>query len=137
MRAVDSKAAHEFARQVVIPEIEVISYKYSDLDATAHTLTIPIDPDTVVVKVGHEVVKAFSGGTPSIDIGDGTTAAYFLGSASITEGAAGNLAFGTASKKYATGGVIVVTHAAGLTAGEGKVFIEKFSTKGNWRQPNL
>ncbi len=32
MRAVDTKAAHEFARQVVLPEIEVVSYNYQDLD---------------------------------------------------------------------------------------------------------
>lgn len=145
---------HEFSNIRFAPEIQVVEYDHADLDVSAHTLKVPIPAGMIVLSVGHEVTEAFAGGTPALTIGDGDDADGYAKATAFTLGTVGNFVnsqgvgdtAGTTDtiftlrpyatgKKYNTAGYILLTHAAGLTAGKGKVHIMGYSTLGNWRVP--
>jgi hypothetical protein len=134
---------HEFEHQVAVAETDVVSYKFSDLDADGK-LRIPIVKDTLVLGVSHLVTKAFAGGVPALTIGDAVDADGFGAAAAFTLGTVGDFyssqggtpAF-AAGKYFSDAGMIVLDHAAGLTAGEGKVLVTRLPLKGSWRTPDL
>ena len=104
------------------------SYTYADLDASNRFL-IPIDAGTTVLFLTHRVTTAFNGGVPSLTIGDSASATTYLASTDITETSlndvASSLTAGTPvePKYYASANYILLTHAAGLTAGAGEVVV--------------
>jgi hypothetical protein len=92
------------------------------LDVPAKTL---IPPFGVVIVV----TTLLDGGTPSIDIGDGTNADGWIDTLDITETTAGTYAgsvanseFAVTGKYYATEDTIDAVVATGLTAGAAYVF---------------
>jgi hypothetical protein len=92
------------------------------LDVPAKTL---IPPFGVVIVV----TTLLDGGTPSIDIGDGTDADGWIDTLDITETTAGtyagtetNSALATTGKYYAAADTIDAVVATGLTAGAAYVF---------------
>jgi hypothetical protein len=138
-----------------VPALRVVSYDFEDLDATAHTLKIPVQAGTYVLEVTHLTTTAFAGGTPALKIGDGddddgylTAAVALLNTAgdvvsskrffSEDAGGVATMAAFQDGKYYTAAGYILVTHAADLSAGVGKVMILELTAEdlaGNWRQP--
>jgi hypothetical protein len=119
--------------------VQAIDYAYTDLDAS-DDLYIPVIAGTLMIGVAHEVVTAFSGGTPSCTVGDGDSSTGWLISTDITETSQGNFAFSLAKantyspgKLYSAGGYIIVTHAASLAAGAGRVYLFFIDMNENWR----
>ncbi len=116
-----------------------VEYNFDDLDAN-HLLRIPVPQNTAVLGVAHEVLAAFAGGTPTINIGDGTTANKFVATADAVPDTAGTFALklgGVNCKKFNSAGAIVITGSAGLTAGKGKVTIFEINYDGNGRLPGI
>jgi len=110
---------------------EVLRLDYT-FDSTELTLNIPADATHPVLlfDIAHIVRVLFSGGTPSIDVGDGSDPDGYIDTLSITEGDAGDLAYARdkdnseALSKGAyltTNGKIVVTVGGSPTAGEATV----------------
>ncbi len=130
---------HEFSNVSFPVIVKFVDYDHTDLDAS-DDLYIPVDAGTVIIGVAHEVTEAFAGGSPSCTVGDVSQAAGWLASADISEASLGDFAFSlakanaySAGKKYNTAGVIIVAHAASLTAGKGRVYIFHLDTNENWR----
>lgn len=145
---------HEFSEQRAVPTIKVVNYDFEDLDATAHTLKIPIKANTFIRDITHLVTTAFAGGTPALTIGDATDADGYgslaaakldtIGDVYASKGAfvedAGGVATSVpyaAGKMYSAGSYLVLTHAADLSAGAAKLMIEMIEFDDNWRMPNL
>lgn len=132
---------NEFSIPVIIPETRVYHYDHADLDAS-FKFHIPVEPDTMIVSVVYEVTEAFAGGTPSLNIGDGTDADAFCAAvdSTVLGGVTNSLAGAAANaggKKYSALGEICLTHATGLTAGKANVYVTALSLKGNWRKADL
>jgi len=115
-----------------LAEVVELDYVFNSTGA-ALTLVLPatVANPIILFAVMHAVRTAFAGGTPSIDIGDGTDVDGYLDSTDITETTAGNFANSmTAASadavlnegEYLTAPrSITVTLSASLTAGAGKV----------------
>ena len=136
-------AYDEFEQMRIAPEIKVVEYEFDDLDA-GNDLRIPIEAGDIVLGVAHEVVVAFVGGAPAVSVGDSLAAEGYLAAVDLTPGTIGDYAMSLGSanaygmgKAYIAGDQIIVAHAAGLTAGEGRVHILMYSRAGTWRQPDL
>jgi hypothetical protein len=136
-------ALTDLADPRVVPEVKVYEYTFADLDA-GDDFKVVIPANTIVLNVGHEVVTAFAGGTPSCDVGDAADADGYIPTANISETVAGNLYFSQGGagayaqgRKYSVASQIIVAHATGLTAGAGKLYIEMLPLTGTWRQPDL
>lgn len=106
-----------------------------DFDDTALTIYIPATAANPILlkSVQHIVRTAFAGGTPAINIGDGTDTDAFITAAEITEATAGNVAtsYGGAAASadgmyFTAAGTVVVTLSASLSAGAGTVLVEVF-----------
>lgn len=104
------------------------TYTWEDLDAS-NKLYIPIDAGTTILFLTHRVTTAFSGGTPSLTIGDSNSATTFLISADMTETSLNDVASSLTAttpvepKYYASADYILLTHAADLAAGAGEVVV--------------
>lgn len=129
---------HEFD-EVSFP-VKVRTYDYAYTDLVSNAYAIPIPAGTVILGVGHEVRTAFTGGTPAINIGDGSSTTYWIAAASITPGSQGNFynsigntASGGGGRKYNSAGSVVVTHATDLAAGAGRVYVFMLDLNTNWR----
>jgi len=92
---------------------------------------IDIPADTLVKKVWIVITTLFSGGTPSIDVGDSGDGDGWIDTLDITEGTAGtyagsetNSALKLSGKYYSARDFITVTGAIGMTAGVAYVFAE-------------
>jgi len=114
-----------------LPEVLKLDYNW---DSAGEDLILRIAADAahpvLLFDVAHIVRVLFSGGTPAIDVGDGTTADGYIKAASITEGSAGDLAYARdvansevlAEGKYLTANAQVkVTLSVSLAAGAGTV----------------
>lgn len=116
--------------------VEKFPYAFDDLDAS-FTLTIPVEPGNIILGVGHEVTTQFAGGTPTVKVGDGSTADYYLTTtacAATTLNVAHSLGSGVSvSTGSTTPKKVVVTGSTQLSAGEGVVYIFRFDTNTNWR----
>lgn len=124
--------------QNLVGEIVVKPVEYSVADMVSHVFTVPVPAGTIVLGVGHEVKTAFSGGaTPTVTIGDGTTADKFATSAEIVPGTVNTFALKVAAKKYNAVGSIKVTVHADVTAGAGKMYILMIDLNGNGRLPGI
>jgi len=132
---------HEFS-YVSYPLIcAKFDYTYADLNASDEYV-IPVEADHMVLGVAHEVTTAFSGGTPALDIGDGTDVDFWIVNTEMDMTALGNFftSFATAQPgqagaMFSTAGMIKLTHAASLSAGAGSVYVFMFDFRGNWRTP--
>lgn len=134
--------SHDLANPSLPLLARVVEYAYTDLDAS-NKLYIPIDADTLVLGVGHLIVTQFAGGTPNVDIGDADDADGYANDLNPAAAAgtwynsmAATIAF-TAGKYYGTPGRVTLTHATGLTAGAGKVFIFVLPLAKSWREASL
>lgn len=115
----------------ILTEILQLNYAWDDTGADL-VLNIPATASEPILlfDVGHVVTTLFTGGTPSIDVGDGTDVDAFVDTTAITEGTAGNIAWGRdaagseakAKGQYLTSNLaITVTLSASLSAGAGTV----------------
>ena len=99
--------------------------------ANATIVGIHIPADTLVKKCWIVITTLFSGGTPSIDVGDSAGSDDWIDSTDITEGTVGAYAGSEANsplpvsgKYYSAADQITITGSVGLTAGEAYVFAE-------------
>lgn len=99
-----------------------------NFDSTLLEIDIPASAAKPVylLEVLHIVQTAFAGGTPSIDVGDGSTAAKYIASATITEVTAGNLARSVVGQKLVANAKVLVTLSASLSAGAGTLVARIF-----------
>jgi hypothetical protein len=118
-----------------------VDYAFDDLNASFEYV-IPIEANHMVLGVAHEVTTVFSGGTPALDIGDGTDADYWIVDTEMDMTSSGNFftSFGSAQPgqagaKFNTSGKVVLTHVTGLTQGEGTAYVFMLNFSGNWRTP--
>lgn len=127
---------HEFSFVSFPMQVQIVEYAFSDFDAS-YELKIPVESGLAVLGVAHEVTTAFSGGTPSIDVGDGSTTDFWLGTADITETVTGNfsnsLSAGVGGAKFNSAGNVVLTSSTELAAGAGAVYIFSIDQRTNWR----
>lgn len=127
---------HEFSFPSFPIQVQKVEYEWDDFDASDE-LKIPVEAGLAVLGVAHEVVTGFSGGTPTIDIGDGSTTDFWLGNADITETTAGDfqnsLAGAVGGAKFNAAGNVVLTSSTELAAGAGAVYIFSIDARTNWR----
>lgn len=104
-----------------LEEVALLEYNYND-SVLEIEFKASVQEPIYLLEVGHIVLTAFSGGTPAIDVGDGTTSDKYIGSASVTEGTAGNRVVSAVGAKLTARGVVKVTLSASLAAGKGLLF---------------
>lgn len=122
----------------------VLKFDYTVADLVSLKYKIVVPTNMYIIAVGHEVLTAFSGGTPDVLVGTATddnayitTGACTLSSVGdyvLSSGLSGALAGG---KKVAQGDQIVVLHAASIAAGAGRVHVIGYSMDENWRNAGL
>ena len=130
---------HEFSFPQFPIRVQKVEYAFSDLDAS-DDLKIPVEAGQVVLAVAHEVVTAFSGGTPALDIGDGTDVDFWIINTELDLSTVGDFQIsfssaqpGSAGAKFNAAGNVQLSHAASLTAGEGIVYLLIIDPRTNWR----
>jgi len=94
----------------------------ADTNSTAEVVVIPAGSWIPPYGVSLQIVEAFAGGTPSIDIGDGDDDDGWIDTTEVTEGTLGTYtgvaaAYSTVGKYYASTDTIDATVATGLTNG--------------------
>lgn len=101
---------------------------YADTGTTVAILDVPAG--TLIPPHGAVIVitTLWSGGSPSLDIGDGTTADGWIDSTAITEGSTGtyadvDAAYAVTGKYYASADTIDAVVAASSTAGAAYVYV--------------
>lgn len=117
-------------------------YAHSDLDASFNFF-VPIEAGVAVIGVAHHVTEAFSGGTPTIDLGDSGATNSWLTATNLTEGSLnnfvhsiGNTSTNAAGKFFAAADYIKVTGSTELTAGEADIYVFYINPATNWRTEN-
>lgn len=96
----------------------------ADTNTTAEVLTIPAGSWVPPYGVSLQIVEAFAGGTPSIDVGDGDNDDGWIDTTDVTEGTlgtytgdGGHAVYAVTGKYYATTDTIDAVVATGLTNG--------------------
>jgi hypothetical protein len=112
--------------------ILVRSRAVTDADTNTTVLVVDVPACTFVPPFGvtAHIITGFAGGTPSWDVGDGTTTNGWVASAEITETTAG-MYTGTANyaavgKYYASADTIDVVVATSATAGCGYLTVMQY-----------
>lgn len=130
---------HEFSFPHFPMRVQKVEYTYADLDAS-DDLKIPVEAGQVVLAVAHEVVTAFSGGTPALDIGDGTDVDFWIVNTELDLSTEGDffISFasaqpGSSGAKFNAAGNVQLSHAASLSAGAGIVYLLIIDPRTNWR----
>lgn len=133
----------EFKVTGLVPYFRKIEIKYDQLAASTYDFDIPIQARTLILGVAARIDTAFAGGTPTLDIGDGSNADCFIDSTNsdidpTSAGAVANsqvIAANAFAKGlyYASAGVVKVTGAADLTDGKVTVLIQELQTADGWR----
>jgi hypothetical protein len=133
----------EFAVTGHVPYVRKYVVDYDDLDATAYTYNIQVPAGTLIRSVAAIVTAAFAGGTPTIDIGDGSDVDGFIDSTNsdLAETVLNDFAISTAiaantfaeGKYYAAAGVVQITGSAALSAGQLTVLVEELRFEDSWR----
>jgi len=107
----------------------VISDAITDSDTGSTVAAIDIPANTVIPPHGvwFQVVTAFAGGTPSVDVGDGSDTDGWVDTTAITEGTPGSYAdvdaaYAVTGKHYSSADTIDCVVSASLTAGCGYVY---------------
>lgn len=100
----------------------------ADTNTTAEVLTIPAGSWVPPYGVSLEIVEAFAGGTPSIDIGDGSDPDGWVDTTEVTEGTLGTYTgiasgYATTGKYYASTDTIDAVVATGLTNGTAYLYV--------------
>lgn len=112
---------------VGLADVIVVEY---DKDGGEVVLSASADNPIYVLGLKNAVLTAFSGGTPAIDIGDGTTADKYIAKTAIAETSAGDLASSvTCGLKLTASAKIVATVSGGATAGKGALIVEVLRVK--------
>jgi hypothetical protein len=98
----------------------------ADTNGTVVVIEIPAGTFIPAFGVAIEILTAFAGGTPSLDVGDGDTADGWIDTTEITEVTPGTYTgvaagFAVAGKYYAAAGQIQVVVSASLT--DGKAYV--------------
>jgi hypothetical protein len=129
---------HEFSFPTFPLRVQVVEYAWDDL--SSDVLKIPVEAGDLVLAVAHQVTTPFAGGTPALDIGDGTDADFWIVNTEMDMTAddnffnsLGSAQPGSAGFPFTAAGNVVLTHAASLTAGAGTVFLLIVDTRTNWR----
>lgn len=129
---------HEFTFPSFPMQVQITEYAFGDL--SSEVLKIPVEAGQVVLAVAHEVTTPFAGGTPALDIGDGSDADFWIIDTEMDMTSDGNFFNSWASAQPGMGGAtftaagnVVLTHAVSLTAGAGKVFLFIIDPRTNWR----
>lgn len=115
-----------------------LDYDYADATATLMIDATAASP-LIITEVINVVWIAFNGGSASIDVGDGSTADYWIDTADVTEASAGFLtsshwsdtagggsAYSATShgRRYTTAASVVMTLGGSVgTTGTGTVFV--------------
>lgn len=98
----------------------------ADTNTTAAVIDIPAGTLIPAFGVLIQVLTAFAGGTPSLDVGDGDDPDGWIDTTDITEGTlgtySGSAALAAEGKYYSAADTIDVVVATGLTAGKAYVF---------------
>lgn len=99
----------------------------ADTNTTAQVIEIPAGTYIPPYGVWILVAEVFAGGTPSLDVGDGTTADGWVDTTEITETTLGSYAgvaaaYAVTGKLYSSADTIDVVVATGLTGGTAYVF---------------
>jgi hypothetical protein len=133
----------EFENIRVVPEMKVVEFDHTDLDAKFE-YRIPIEAGTFVLGVGTYVKEALAGGAATMTVGDSVGADDWATDALCIPDSLDKFFFSQGStvdnkngKYYATADSILVTCVTGLTAGKIKILVLMFRLDGNWRQPDL
>lgn len=129
---------HEFSFPSFPMQVQIVEYTYADL--VSDVLKIPVEAGQIVLAVAHEVTTAFSGGTPALDIGDGTDVDFWIVNTEMDMTSLGNFFTswasaqpGAAGAPFTAAGNVVLTHAASLAAGAGRVILFIVDPRTNWR----
>jgi hypothetical protein len=106
---------------------DTLGVTYDFNDATADIL-IPASAAQPVylLEVLNLMTAALSGGTATVDIGDGTTVGKYIANAAITEATVGDLVHSVVGAKLVANATIRVTIGAGNSAGAGACFVRIF-----------
>ena len=120
-----------------INSFHLMSAAITSADANTTKPVLDIPAKTYVKKVWIVVDVLFAGGTPSIDIGDGTDVDGWIDSTDITEatvgaysGDGGDAVWSFFGKYYQTADTIDAVIATGLTSGNAFVIAECFDLSG-------
>lgn len=123
------KVTHQEADGVAsAPYARKFAYTFEDLDAS-DKLYIPVDAGETILYVTHRVTTAFAGGTPSMTVGDSSSATKYLASTDVAETSLNDMASSLLAgspvkpKFYADADYLVIAHATGLTAGAGELVV--------------
>jgi hypothetical protein len=117
-----------------LEDVQVLEYTCASSAASqGFDLVIPASADNpiIVAEVMH-VVEVAIGGTPHVDVGDGSTVGYWIPYTKITSSSAGNLATSLSSTRveplYKTSGALIrVTVATSSDAlGKGMLLVRMF-----------
>jgi hypothetical protein len=111
-----------------LEDTRLLEYAY---DTTGEGLKLRIPASAAkpvyVVGVAHLVTTAFSGGTPAIDIGDGSDADYYLENTNnISPSTLGHLGRAIRGNKLTANAVIEITLSGGLTVGAAALIARLF-----------
>jgi len=105
----------------------------SDTDSTVIAVELPAGSWVPPYGVTVYVAELFAGGTPALNVGDGTTADGFVDEDDITEGtvgcysgSAGNAAYSDTGRYYSSADTVDVTVSASLTGGTAYVFVQYY-----------
>jgi len=110
-----------------LEDVRVLEYTWESAgDDLILRIPASLHEQIFITDVRHLVRTAFAGGTPAIDIGDGTTADFFIAAAGIAETTVNNLARAKLGKKLKANGQVKITLSGSLTAGAGTLFVKMF-----------
>jgi len=108
----------------------VRSREITEADTGTTVAILDVPAGTLIPPHGALIVVTtlFAGGTPSIDIGDGTTTDGWIDTTAITEATAGtyadvDAAYAVTGKYYSAADTIDAVVSASLTAGNAYVFV--------------
>jgi hypothetical protein len=117
-----------------LEDTQVLEYTCASSGASqGFELDIQASPDNpIIIQEVMHVVETAIGGTPHVDVGDGSTVGYWIPYSKITSSAAGNLATSLSAsrvepKYLTTGAIIRVTVATSSDAlGKGMLLVRLF-----------
>jgi hypothetical protein len=108
-----------------LEDVKVLEYSKDDATATLIIPASAADP-VYVTSIVNLITEAFAGGTATIDVGDGSTAAKYLANGSLAEGTVGDKVSAVVGAKLVANAKIVVTIGAGNTTGKGALIVHLF-----------
>lgn len=106
-------------------DVQLLDYTFADTTATI-TIQASATYPVYLLEVTNLMTAALSGGTATVDVGDGTTVGKYIANTSITEATVGDLVRSVVGAKLTANAKVVVTIGAGNTAGGGTLIVKTF-----------